>query len=88
MPVRGHEFQLPNCIYRFHKQSFIVSSLFRFLKYFFWVGFSLFSLLCAYVNCDFVLILILYCVILILILYSTTTYYYVFFQLEMHVAYV
>ena len=30
--VRGHEFQLPNCIYKFHKQSFIVSSLFRFLK--------------------------------------------------------
>jgi len=28
-----------------------------------------FSLLCADVNCDFVLILILYCVILILILY-------------------
>jgi len=76
MPVRGHEFQLPNCIYRFHKQSFIVSSLFRFLKYFFWIGFSLFSLLCAYVNCDFVLILILY---------STTTYYYVFIPLEMHV---
>jgi len=24
--------QLLNCIYRFHKQSFIVSSLFRFLK--------------------------------------------------------
>jgi len=33
-----------------------------------WIGFSLFSLLCADVNCDFVLILILYC---------TTTYYYV-----------
>jgi len=32
--VRGHEFQSPNCIYKFHKQSFIVSSLFRFLKYF------------------------------------------------------
>ena len=30
--VRGHDFQLPNCIYKFHKQSFIVSSLFRFLK--------------------------------------------------------
>jgi len=30
--VRGHEFQLPNCIYKFHKQSFIVSSLFRFPK--------------------------------------------------------
>jgi len=28
--VRGHQFQLPNCIYKFHKQSFIVSSLFRF----------------------------------------------------------
>jgi len=30
--VRGHQFQLPNCIYKFHKQSFIVSSLFRFLN--------------------------------------------------------
>ena len=30
--VRGHEFQLPNCIYKFHKQSFIVISVFRFLK--------------------------------------------------------
>ena len=30
--VRGHQFQLPNCIYKFHKQSFIVSSLSRFLK--------------------------------------------------------
>ena len=30
--VRGHQFQLPNCIYKFHKQSFIVSSLFRFLE--------------------------------------------------------
>jgi len=30
--VRGHQFQLPNCTYKFHKQSFIVSSLFRFLK--------------------------------------------------------
>jgi len=39
--VRGHEFQLPNCIYKFHKQSFIVSSLFRFLKYFYWIGFLL-----------------------------------------------
>ena len=33
--VRAHQFQLPNCVYKFHKQSFIVSSLFRFLKYFF-----------------------------------------------------
>ena len=32
LTVRGHQFQLPNCIYKFHKQSFIVSSLFRFLK--------------------------------------------------------
>jgi len=32
MRVRGHQFQLPNCVYKFHKQSFIVSSLFRFLK--------------------------------------------------------
>jgi len=32
LKVRGHQFQLPNCIYKFHKQSFIVSSLFRFLK--------------------------------------------------------
>ena len=40
--------------------------------------FHIFSLLCAYVNCDFVLILILYCVILILILYC-------FIPLEMHV---
>jgi len=30
--VRGHQFQLHNCIYKFHKQSFIVSSLFRLLK--------------------------------------------------------
>jgi len=49
------------------------------------LGFPYFSLLCVYVNCDFVLILILYCVILILILYCTTTYYYVFIPLEMHV---
>jgi len=40
----------------------------------------LFSLLYAYVNCDFVLILILHCVILILILYCTATYYYVLFH--------
>jgi len=39
-----------------------------------------FSLLCADVNCDFVLIFIVYCVILILILYCTTTYYYVLFH--------
>jgi len=39
-----------------------------------------FSRLCADVNCDFVLILILYCVILILILYCTTTYYCVLFH--------
>ena len=32
LTVRGHQFQLPNCTYKFHKQSFIVSSLFRFLK--------------------------------------------------------
>ena len=38
------------------------------------VVFPYFSLLCTDVNCDFVLILILYCVILILILYCTTTY--------------
>jgi len=30
--VRGHQFQLPNCIHKFYKQSFILSSLFRFLK--------------------------------------------------------
>ena len=30
--VRGHEFQLPNCIYTFHKQSFTVSFLLRLLK--------------------------------------------------------
>ena len=29
--VRGHQFQLPNCIHKFHKQSFIVRCLFRFL---------------------------------------------------------
>ena len=44
------------------------------------LGFPYFSLLCADVNCDFVLISILYCVILILILYCTTTYYYVLFH--------
>jgi len=42
--------------------------------------FPYFSLLCADVNCDFVLILIVYCVILILILYYNTTYYYVLFH--------
>jgi len=42
--------------------------------------FPYFSLLCTDVNCDFVLILILYCVPLILILYCTTTYYYVLFH--------
>jgi len=47
---------------------------------FFWIGFSLFSLLYADVNGDFVLILILYCAILIFILYCTTTYYYVLFH--------
>jgi len=51
-------FQLPNCTHKFHKQSFIVSSLFRFLKYFFWIGFCLYSPLCAAVNFDFILILI------------------------------
>jgi len=30
--VRGHQFQLPNCVYKFHKRSFTISSLFRFLK--------------------------------------------------------
>jgi len=42
--------------------------------------FRYFSLLCADINGDLVLIMILYCVILILILYCTTTYYYVFFS--------
>jgi len=28
--LRGHQFQLPNCIYKFHKQSFIVSFLLDF----------------------------------------------------------
>ena len=47
--------QLPNCIYKFHKQSFIVSSVFRFLKYFFldWF-FPIFP------YCVLLLILILY----------------------------
>jgi len=40
--VRGYQFQLPNCIYKFHKKSFILSSLFRFLKYFFLDWFFLF----------------------------------------------
>jgi len=53
--VRGYQFQLPNCIYKFHKKSFILSSLFRFLKYFFsGLVFPYFSLLCADVNCDFI----------------------------------
>ena len=70
--VRGYQFQLPNCIYKFHKKSFILSSLFRFLKYFFsGLVFPYFSLLCDDVNCDFVLILISYC---------STTYYYVLFH--------
>jgi len=78
--VRGHQFQLPNCIYKFHKQSFIVSSLLRFLKYFFldWF-FSLFSLLCAAVNFDFILILINFDFILYYNLLLC------FIQLEMHV---
>jgi len=42
--------------------------------------FRYFSLLCADINGDFVLILILYCVILTLILYCTTTYHNVFFS--------
>jgi len=53
--VRGHQFQLPNCIYKFHKRSFIVSSIFRFLKYFFLDCFSLFYLLCAAVNFYFII---------------------------------
>ena len=56
---------------------------------FFLDWFFFFSLLYAYVNCDFVLILILHCVILILILYCTTTYYYVLFHWRcMYVRYV
>ena len=35
--VRGHQFQLPNCIYKFHKQSFTVSFISRFLKHLFWI---------------------------------------------------
>jgi len=34
-----HQFQLPNCIYKFHEQSFILSSLFDFWNnFFFWIG--------------------------------------------------
>ena len=31
--VRGHQFQLPNCIYKFHKQSF--TKIIFFLDWFF-----------------------------------------------------
>ena len=77
--VRGHQFQLPNCIYKFHKQSFIVSFLFRFLKYFFSIGLQYFSLLCAAFNFDFIIILINFDFILYYNLLLC------FIQLEMHV---
>jgi len=53
--IKGHQFQLPNCIYKFHEQSFIISYVFRFLKYFL----DWFYLLCITIN-----FLILYCVLL------------------------
>jgi len=56
------KFQLPNCTYKFHKQSFIVTFLFRFfLKYFFWIGFSLFYIA---INFAFILCTATYCDVL------------------------
>jgi len=82
-------------MYKFHKRTvIIVSSLFRFLKYFFWIGLFPYLLLCGAVNFDFILILINFDFILCKLnsnfdLYCNTPYYYVLFNRRcMHVLYV
>jgi len=64
--VRGHQFQLPNWLYKCHKQSFIASSLFTFLNYFFGLDFSL---LCIAIHLDFILCTDIYCYVLQLVMF-------------------
>jgi len=53
--VRGHQFQLPNCVYKFHNKIYHCKSPLRFLKYF--SGLIFFPI---FTYCVLLLILILY----------------------------
>jgi len=44
---KGHDYELPNCTYNFHKQSFVINCLFRFL-YWFYIA-CIHTALCVYI---------------------------------------
>ena len=44
---KGHDYELPNCTYNFHKQSYVINCLFRFL-YWFYIA-CIHTVLCVYV---------------------------------------